>query len=611
MYIVVAMVLIILVSRLFYLQIISYEKFIARAEDNGTRTIDQIPARGLIYDRYGKLIVQNRPTFSATITPADFDTNSSAEWNYVRERLGMSREEVQEKLRGAWPYTPSVIMENLDFTIIAKMDEEKSAHPGLHYKVDIHREYAPDFTMPHVMGYMSQITENTIGYYQTADYQGTDYKIGERAGVSGIEKFYEIELRGDKGYHLQQTDAKGRVTKDLGVTKHPRDGFNLYLSVDLEYQKFIETAMGTHKGSIVVIDTRSGEILAAVSKPDYDFRLFVNRISVEDWKNLNENPNKPLFNRIVQSGYPPGSTFKMITAIAGLEEGLVTQEDFTECTGVYQLGGNRFRCWHKGHGNVNLMSSLVRSCDVYFYELAWKLGINRLAKYARMFGLGEPTGVDIPGERRGIVPTTDYFNSRYGFNNWKGGAVVNLGIGQGEMLVTPIQLAQYAMILANKGVWQTPHLVRYAEEEEGIKRVNFPVKGISIKSETMDIIRTAMFGVVNFFEGTGKKAAIRAAQVAGKTGTAENILGKVGSGTLGFHGWFVGFAPYEKPEIAIVVLLENGGEGGEIAAPMSATVMNYYFNNVRNKKPFDPLEFKEAEKMKADSKSNKTNSSHP
>lgn len=591
MYVSLAAILLMLLARLFYLQIMAYDNFHARAEDNSTRTIDQIPSRGLIYDRYGRRIVENRPTFALTITLSEFDTLNAGEMQYVRSLTGMTDEDILKKLRGAWPYAPVVIKPEVDFVTIAHLEEERRFHRGIGYKVDINRIYADDITMPHLIGYMSQITDNTIGYYKTAEFQDTDYKIGERVGVSGLEKFYEVELRGEKGYHRLETNAKGQVLRDLGISKHPRDGYNLYLSIDNDYQKFVESALGTRRGSIMVADTRTGEILAATSKPDYDFRWFVDGITIDQWRELNENPDKPLFNRMVQSGYAPGSTFKMITALAGLEEGLVTPETYVECTGVYQLGGNKFRCWNlKGHGHMNVSSSLVRSCDVYFYELAWKLGINRLAKYARMFGLGEPTGTDIPNERRGLIPTTEYYNSRYGFNNWKGGAVVNLGIGQGEILVTPVQLLQYAMIFANAGTYQTPHLVRYAEDSEGIRRVTFPVKHVAVKQEHMDMMRQAMFGVVNYFEGTGKKAGLKAAQVAGKTGTAENVHGKVGSGTEGYHGWFVGFAPYENPEIAIVVLMENGGEGSDVAAPMSALVMNFYFNFVRNKKSFDPKE---------------------
>ncbi|KAB2879509.1 penicillin-binding protein 2 [bacterium] len=576
----------ILLSRLFYLQVVNSDYFAGRAENNATKMIDQIPARGLIFDRYGKLIVENQPTFSIQITPAEFDTNSSSEFEYLAQRLNMSPAEVRRKIQGVWPYTPVTIKENVDFTLIAKLEEEMVKHPGVHFKVDIHRIYSPDITMPHVIGYLNQITEQTIGYFKTGDFSDTDYKIGELTGAAGIEKFYEIELRGQKGYHELQSDSKGKVVKDLGIVKHPTDGYNLYLTIDLEFQRFVETAMGQNKGSIIVVDVRTGEILAATSKPDYNIRWFVEGISHEQWKELNENPDKPMFNRIVQSGYAPGSTFKMITAIAALEEGLATPETYIECKGVYLLGGNRFRCWNwTGHGHINMQNAITHSCDVYFYTLAWELGINKLAKYARMFGLGEMTGVDLPNEKKGNVPTTDFFDSRYGRNNWKSGTVVNLGIGQGEILVTPIQIAQYVTILANSGKYQQPHFVRYAEDQEGIRKVLYPIKSVPVKPDYLDLMRHGMWAVVNTYEGTGKRAWIKW-QAAGKTGTSENVHGN-------YHGWFAGFAPYYDPEIAVVVIMENGGEGSDVAAPMSATVMNYYFNYIRGRKAFDPSDLKE------------------
>lgn len=578
---------VVLVSQLVYLQVIRHSSFTERAEENSVLTIDQIPARGLIYDRYGRLIVENQPTFSVQITPAKFDTNSQDEFAYVAEKLGLTVGQVKEKLMGAWPYAPVTISENVDFNVITQLEEERENHPGISHKVDIHRIYAPGITMPHVIGYLSEITENRISYYRTGEFVNTDYKIGEKAGATGIEKFYEVELRGDKGYHKQKVDVRGAVVKDLGTVKKPSDGYNLYLSIDLELQRYVESAMGRQKGSIIVLDARSGEILAATSKPDYDIMWFVNGISVDKWKELNDNPEKPMFNRIVQSGYAPGSTFKMVTAIAGLEEGVITPETYFQCKGLYMLGGNRFRCWNElGHGHINLQYAITQSCDIYFYNLAWRLGINKLARYARLFGLGEPTGVDLPNERRGVIPTTDYFDSRYGRDNWKAGTVVNLGIGQGEILVTPIQMAQYASIFANGGTYHTPHLVRYVEDGEGIRKVHYDEHRVPVRNEYVDLMRFAMWTVVNTYAGTGKQAAIKAAAVAGKTGTSENVHGN-------YHGWFVGFAPYTNPKIAVVVLMENGGEGSEVAAPMSANVMAFYFKYIHQKQPFDPTGLKE------------------
>lgn len=576
-----------LLGRLFLVQVIRHDLYLARAEDNRIQVLDQIPARGLIYDRYGELIVENQPMFNVQITPAKFDTSSEEEFQYIADRLGMTSQEVRDKIRGVWPHNPVTLKENVAFTTVARLEEEKTNHPGIAYKVRIRRIYSPKVTLPHIMGYLNEITENRLSLYRTADYIPHDYKLGENVGVTGLERFYEIELRGQKGYHQREVNALGEVMRDLGTIRHPRDGYNLYLSIDLDLQKFIESAMGPSKGAIVVLDAKTGELLAATSKPDFHLMSFVNGISSEEWRALNENPDKPMFNRIVQSGYPPGSTFKMVTAIAALEEGIVTPKTFFSCHGVFYLGGNRFRCWYeKGHGVVNMEYAITQSCDVYFYNVAWRLGINKLAKYGRLFGFGELTGIDLPGEKPGVMPTTDYFDRRYGRDNWKAGTVVNLGIGQGEVLVTPIQLANYCVMLANHGIYTRPHMVRYVEDDEGIHKVSYPVNQVPVNREYIDLMRQAMWTVVHSYAGTGKQAAVKGVTVAGKTGTAQNVHGN-------YHGWFVGFAPFQDPEIAVAVLMENGGEGSDVAAPMCARVMSYYFRDVRNKKPFDPYSLQE------------------
>ncbi len=346
--------------------------------------------------------------------------------------------------------------------------------------------------------------------------------------------------------------------------RHPHDGYHLYLTVDLDFQRYLELVLSGYRGAIIAMDVTNGDIFAAASKPDFNIQWFVDGITNEQWKELNENPNKPLFNRLVQSGYPPASTFKMITAIAGLEEGVVTPETYFSCKGVFELGGNKFRCWNPhGHGGVDMRYAITQSCDIYFYNLAWRLGINKLAKYGRLFGLGEFSGIDLPNERKGVMPTTDFFDRRYGRDNWKAGTVVNLGIGQGEILVTPVQMVQYCGIIANRGLYHPPHFVRLAEDESGIRKIVYPAKQLPVKRDNLELMRYAMFTVVNSYAGTGKRAGIKAAVIAGKTGTAENVHGK-------YHAWFIG--------------------GSDVAAPTCALVMNYYFKNVRGKKPFDPLE---------------------
>lgn len=576
-----------LIFRLFILQAVQHNRYYQRAEHNRTLIIDQMPARGRIYDRYGKLIVDNQPVFKIVANLKLFDSADVNQVNFLAGLAGLTVKQTREQLRQTPLDDRVTVKDYADMQQISRLEEHRLLYPGIEHQVDIRRVYREGLTMPHIIGYMSQITENRLSYFQTSDYADADYKIGEYAGASGLEKFYDMELRGQKGHHLFEVDAAQNITRDLGVVRRPHDGYHLYLTVDLEYQRYLELILSGYRGAIVAIDVRTGEIIAAASKPDFNVKWFADGITTEQWKALNENPNNPLFNRLIHSGYPPASTFKMVTAIAGLEEGVVTPETYFACKGVFELGGNKFRCWNlNGHGGVDMRYAITQSCDIYFYNLAWRLGINRLAKYGRMFGFGELSGVDLPGERKGVMPTTDYFDRRYGRDNWKAGTVVNLGIGQGEILVNPVQLAQYCVILANRGFYYPPHFVRLAEDESGIRKIVYPAKQVPVKIEHIELMRYAMFTVVNSYAGTGKRAAIKASVIAGKTGTAQNVHGH-------HHSLFVAFAPYYNPEIAIATILENAGEGSEKAAPLSGMALSYYFKNIRGKKPFDPLEQKQ------------------
>lgn len=577
----------VLIARMFSLQVWMHDRYKQRAESNRTVVIDQMPARGRIYDRYGNLIVDNQAVFKIIANLKQMDTSDVNQIRLIANLLERSPNEVMKVLRQPSADKRMVLQEHVTIQQIAKLEENWMLYPGLEHEVEIRRVYHHRLTMPHVIGYIAQITDKQIAYFQAGDYAEADYKIGEYAGFSGLEKYYDLELRGQKGKHVFEIDATQKITRDLGILRKPHDGYHLYLTVDLDYQRYVESVLSGYRGAIVVMDVRTGEILAAASKPDFRIQWFTEGISADKWKELNENPNKPLFNRLIQSGYPPASTFKMVTAIAGLEEEAVTPQTAFACKGVFELGGNKFRCWNlKGHGGVDMRYAITQSCDIYFYNLAWRLGINRLAKYGRLFGFGELTGVDLPNERKGIMPNTDYFDRRYGRDNWKAGTVVNLGIGQGEILVTPVQLVQYCAMLANYGFYYPPHFVRLAEDETGIRRISFPAKQVPVKKEHFELMRYAMFTVVHSYAGTGKRAALKNIIIGGKTGTAQNVMGN-------HHSLFIAFAPYYNPEIAIATVLENAGEGSEKAAPLSGLVLSYYFKNIRGKKPFDPLEQKQ------------------
>jgi penicillin-binding protein 2 len=327
-------------------------------------------------------------------------------------------------------------------------------------------------------------------------------------------------------------------------------------------------------GAIVVLDTRKGNLLAFVSKPDYDPRYLTGKITPEIWQNLQNDTLHPMFNRVIQSTYPPGSTYKLIAAIAALEEGIITPRWKAYCPGYYRIGRKIIHCWNTdGHGEMSLLPAIKNSCNVYFYQLGLKIGLEIWAKYSKKFFFGQYTGIDLPNETSGLVPTIAWFNQRYGENGWTKGNLANLAIGQGELLTTPLQMAQFAAILANKGNFSTPHLVEYGFNKKNNKRTAFPKKTFQvdgISDETYNLIREGMLSVVN--GGTGWRASVYGIQVAGKTGTAQNPHGDD-------HAWFIGFAPYEDPEIAIAVIIENGGGGGAFAAPIAGYCFEKYFYN--------------------------------
>lgn len=393
-------------------------------------------------------------------------------------------------------------------------------------------------------------------------------------GKKGLEKKYDTSLRGTKGVYFARVDAEGR---DLGIINPDRNieaisGMDLYLTLDYSFQQFAESLMVDKRGAIVALDPRNGRVIAFVSKPDYDPRLLSGKISKEVWSILQSDTAHPLYSRGIQSVYPPGSTYKLVTVIAALQEGIITPKWTAYCPGYFKLGRKTIHCWNaKGHGNIQLRDAIIKSCNVFFYQLGLKIGIETWAKYSMMFLFGQPTGIDLPNESRGLVPTYDYYIKKYGPNGWTRGNLANLAIGQGELLTTPLQMAQFAMFIANKGVVHRPHIAHYLYNKDTQKRLFFPtetnyIQGIS--DDVYEFIREGMKQVVA--KGTGWLGSIPGIEVAGKTGTAQNPHGED-------HAWFIAFAPYDDPVIAVAVIVENGGGGGAVAAPIARKCMEKFF----------------------------------
>ncbi|MCZ7555900.1 MAG: penicillin-binding protein 2 [Bacteroidia bacterium] len=553
-----------LVIRLVDLQFLQYESFRSTAEKNSIRQQPKSPLRGNMYDRDGALIVENNPSYTLTITPFEFQWHTlpllvrlfDVDTNLVRYRVTRA---------GINSFDPVKILPNLSFAQVSLLEENRTLLPGVGFLIESTRRYNLDARMAHLLGYTKEISPTllrTLGEY---------YQPGDIVGFNGIEAYYEPILRGRKGYGYHTVNAMGRVVESFehGRSDIPaREGADLFLSIDQQLQRYGEQIMRNRRGAIVAMDPRNGEVLAFVSAPDYDLNDLSGKISPEVWNGLIGNPAKPMYNRCSMAAYPPGSTFKMLVAVAALQEGIIDPDTKIHCPGSYPLAGKDFRC-HGAHGNVGVVAALEYSCNVFFYKLIFKLGFANLQKYGALFHFGRPTGMDISNESAGIVPSEEYYNRRYG-TRWNIGYLVNLGIGQGEVNTTPLQMAAYTAAIANGGTYYTPHAVRKVRDRFRNQTTDIPVKSekLPISREAMSVIQRGMLRVVHG-GGTGYAARVSGVRVAGKTGTAQNPPNPD-------HAWFVGYAPFEEPTIAVAVIVENGGFGGSTAAPIAAAMIRQY-----------------------------------
>lgn len=564
--IIVAMFLLFL-GRLYQLQLIMTEEYGRKSEENSIRTIPREPVRGYLYDRTGRLVVDNRPAFTVTLMPYEFDRRTIPA---LASLLGIDSSFILERLRKGEVYSrfaPVKIRRDIDFPTLAVLEENRDHFPGVDYQVESKRFYTSRAHAAHLFGYTKEISEAQLRSL------GSDYTPGDVAGATGLEALYEEKLRGRKGAEFSTVNVRGQVIGrfDNGrLDVRPVEGNDLVLTLDIALQEFAESLMTDKRGALVAIDPTDGGILAMVSKPDYDLSRFSGVTPSDLWRSLNTDPAAPLFNRATLTRYPPGSTFKMILAIAALESGTVTPAWRVTCGGSFRFGNKVFKDLHV-HGSTDMLSAIQRSCNVYFYQLMLKTGLDAWSRTAADFGFGQPTGIDIAEENAGLLPTTPYMNKRYGPQGWTKGFLPSLGIGQGELGVTPLQMACYAMALANQGLFHVPHAVRAIVDKETGKLDTLVSQSrrIALLPETWAVVREGMRRVVEEPGGTGGMARIKGISSAGKTGTAQNPHGPD-------HAWYVGFAPFEHPKIAIVVLVENAGFGGTAAAPIGGLCMEKY-----------------------------------
>ena len=579
-----------LVSRLWFLQVLKGDEFEAFSRDNRVR-IERVPAsRGRILDRYGRQMVVNRPSFDVYVLPKDVDDVSSLSVN-LSKALGEEPEKIERKITQASKknrFKPVLVAQDIDRDQLAYIEARRSSLPGLTIEVNNLRQYPLGILGASFLGYIGKVSE-------AEPLANPDLSNNGLVGKTGIEKTWEQSLRGKDGFTQKVTDALGREVnsdlfqKDL-VNRQSIPGNDIVLSVDIDLQKTAEEALGEEFGAIIVVNVKSGEVLALASKPSFDPADFVKGIDADTWTKLINDKNFPLVSRATQGLYAPGSVFKMVPSAAALKEGVIDPDALVHCPGYYRLGSHVYRCWKKGgHGWMNMREAIVQSCDVYFYKLAEKLGIDRMSAYMKYFGFGSPTGIGIE-ERAGVAPGREWKLERFRKPWYKGETIVS-AIGQGYVSVTPLQVSMMTAAIANGGTLLTPKLVLKEVAFSGETKLNnVPPKGeVPVGKEMLAFIRDAMTGVVNGPGGTGHGAKLENVTVAGKTGTAQVISLDSQSADKAHmdHAWFTSFAPAEAPEIAVTVLVEHGGKGGAVAAPLAKKIIETYFQLKKERKAND------------------------
>lgn len=585
----VLLLLLILLGRFFYLQVIRQDYFHTMAENNRIALIPIAPNRGQILDRNGVVLARNYSGYTLEIAPGLVSNVEETinELSKIVDITPKDRRIFKKLLAESHDFVSLPIRSRLTDQEAARFAAQQYHFPGVEIKARLFREYPFRDAASHLIGYIGRINEQDMQNLEAndldANYRGTDY-----LGKGGIEQSFEKELHGTTGFEQVEVDAGGRGVRMLSRTP-PVSGNNLILTLDAKLQEIAEQAFGQYRGALVAIDPNNGEVLAFVSKPGYDPNLFIDGIDTETWNELSNSPDVPLNNRILRGQYPPGSTIKPFMALAGLHYGTRTPEQTIHDPGYYMLQGSshHYRDWKKdGHGSVDMFKSIVVSCDTYYYGLATELGIDKMHNFLSQFGFGNKSGIDLDGELPGLYPSQEWKQKRYN-QKWYAGDTVSAGIGQGYVLVTPMQLAYATAILANDGVAYSPHLLRQLQPNgkpaQPVPEVHSAFD-LHLDPDAVDLVKRAMMAVTK----PGGTAAVAGYgtpyTLAGKTGTAQVIAVKQNEKYVASevsernrdHAWFIAFAPADKPKLALAVLVENGGHGGVTAAPIARKVFDYY-----------------------------------
>jgi penicillin-binding protein 2 len=615
-------------QRLWYLQFTRGEYYRGRADRQRLRAVSLSAARGIVYDRDGTPLVRNVPGFDVMLVPAYLpDDEVAAEAVLIRLAMlldmpyatagGQSGEdeprpglrEMVEEVPYSARYRPLVVKRGVDRDMALLVAQEAMALPGVSVEVEPLRSYPYGALISQVVGYLLPVPEGSEDEYVERGYDPAT----DRVGVAGVEVTYEEELRGQKGRRIVEEDVLGRTIRVIEDQAQPVPGHNVYLTIDLDLQQAVEDALrlgmaqpnvNSPRGVAVVMNPQTGEILALASLPTYDNNLFAKGISTRDWERLGDDPHRPLLNHAISDGLPPGSVFKIVLAAGALQEGVLTPRTRLSCPGRVVVPNKYypndpgqaqpFYCWNRsGHGSLDVVGGIAHSCDIFFYQVGGGfeetgfegLGVDRIAHYAELFGFGEPTGVELPAEIGGLVPSSSWKRLTVG-ESWSTGDSYNLSIGQGYLSVTPLQMLNAVNVVANGGTLYRPSVVHHVTDAQGGVVQPFEpdiVRTLPISAEYWSLVQQGMAGAVDY--GTAPKARIEGLHVAGKTGTAQfcdDIALEIGICGVGLeqptHAWFAAYAPVEEPEISVIVFLYNGGEGSTVAVPVAHDILEYYFN---------------------------------
>ncbi len=569
--------------RLFYLQVIEGQVFRRLSETNCIRLKSIDPPRGLIYDRKRKLLVDNRPSFDLSIVlkdahPLDITIKKLSEYTHIP--VSDIKDEISRN-KTVYSYQPILLKQDIGRDMLAAIEVHKFDLPGIVIDVCPRRHYIRGKSAAHLLGYLGEINQAELASGLYPDCRG-----GDLIGKFGVEETCDRFLRGKRGGRQVEVNASGQIVRVL-KTVDAQPGHNVFLTIDREIQEIAEQLLKGKAGAVVAMDPFSGAVLALASSPSFDQNAFASGLSPKKWNDLISNPFRPMENKAIQGEYPPASTYKIVTAIAGLEEGIIDENTAFFCPGHLRFGDRNFRCWKRyGHGNMKVADALTQSCDVFFYQVGIRLGIDRLAWYAKAFGLGDLTCIDLNHEAQGLIPTASWKKSRTGIP-WQRGETLSVAIGQGYNLVTPVQMAVLISAVANGGTRFRPKVIDKIETADGqiVMKAEKMVKGkIPVSQNNLKIVRNALWAVVNGKRGTARSIRTEGIDMCGKTGTAqvvgykkvEALKGAESLDHFKSHAWFVAYAPPDKPEIATAVIVEHGEHGSSAAAPIAQELIKSY-----------------------------------